>query len=84
MSISLALAIYFIVWWVTLFAILPIRLGPQPPEGERDEFAEASGAPHAPHIGRKFLITTVVSTAIFAVIYVVFAFQLVRLDSFPI
>jgi predicted secreted protein len=82
-SSSLALAIYFVTWWVVLFAVLPLRLGPQPKEGERDPFAEAAGAPSAPHIGRKFLITTLVSAIIFAAIYVAFAFKLVSLDDFP-
>ncbi len=83
MSTSLALDIYFIVWWVTLFAILPLRIGPQPEEGERDPIADASGAPYAPNIGRKFLVTTVVSAAIFAVIYVIIAFKLITLDDVP-
>jgi predicted secreted protein len=83
MSISLALAIYFICWWVVLFAVLPLRIGPQPPEGERDAMADAAGAPYAPNIGRKFIVTTVVSAAVFAVIYTIFAFQLVTLDNLP-
>jgi predicted secreted protein len=83
MSTSLALAIYFICWWVVLLAILPLKIGPQPPEGERDALADAAGAPYAPNIGRKFLLTTLVSTAIFAVIYAIFAFQLITLDGLP-
>ncbi len=84
MSISLAIAIYFICWWVVLFAILPLRIGPQLPEGTRDPIAEASGAPSAPHLGRKFLITTIVSTVVFAAIYVLIAFHLVTLDTLPL
>jgi predicted secreted protein len=83
MSVSLALAIYFICWWIVLFAILPLRIGPQPKEGSSDPVADAAGAPHAPNVGRKFLLTTLVSAAIFAVIYAVFAFQLVTLDQLP-
>ncbi len=83
MSTSLALAVYFIVWWVTLFAILPLRLGPQPPENERDPMADAAGAPYAPHVGRKFIVTTLVSALIFAVIYAVFAFKLIIISYTP-
>jgi predicted secreted protein len=75
MSISLAIAIYFICWWIVLFAILPLRIGPQPPESTRDPIADASGAPYAPNLARKFLITTIVSMAVFAVIYVLIAFM---------
>ncbi len=45
MSTSLALAIYFICWWIVLFAILPFKIGQQPSDGERDVYAEAAGAP---------------------------------------
>jgi len=84
MSGSLAFAIYFICWWVVLFAVLPLKLGPQPPEGERDRFADAAGAPYAPNIGRKFLLTTVISAVIFGLIYAIFALHLVNVDDFPI
>ncbi len=83
MSLSLGFAIYFICWWVVLFAILPLRLGPESPEHEHDPFADAVGAPHAPRIGTKFLITTVVSAFIFAIIYAILAFRLITLDSLP-
>jgi predicted secreted protein len=84
MSTSLAIAIYFICWWIVLFAILPLRIGPQPPEGVRDPHADAAGAPYAPNLARKFLITTIVSLGLFAAIYVLIAYQLVRLDSLPV
>jgi predicted secreted protein len=83
MSTSLALAIYFICWWIVLFAVLPLRIGPQAREGESDPFADAAGAPHAPNMGLKFLVTTIVSALIFAAIYAVFAFRLVTLDDVP-
>jgi predicted secreted protein len=84
MSISLAIAIYFICWWVVLFAILPLRIGPQPPEGVRDPLADAAGAPYAPNLARKFLVTTAVSFGLFAAIYALIAYQLVTVDSLPI
>jgi predicted secreted protein len=84
MSSSLAIAIYFICWWIVLFAILPLRIGPQPPEGTRDPFADASGAPYAPNLARKFLITTIVSLGVFAVIYALIAYQLVAPPSLPV
>jgi predicted secreted protein len=83
MSFSLALAIYFICWWIVLFAVLPLRLGAPPPDGKKDVFSEASGAPQNPAMGRKFALTTLVSAGIFALIYAVFAFEMVKLDSLP-
>ncbi len=83
MSFSLGLATYFICWWIVLFAVLPLQIGPPPSEAERDPMADASGAPYSPRLKTKFLITTVVSAALFAVIYAVLAFQLVTLDRLP-
>jgi predicted secreted protein len=83
MSASLAFAIYFICWWVVLFAVLPLKIGPQAPEGQPDPFADASGAPHAPNIGRKFLLTTLISAVIFAVVYAVFELGWISVDRFP-
>jgi predicted secreted protein len=80
---SFALAIYFVVWWVVLFAILPLRIGPQPEAGTKDPFAEASGAPLAPNMLRKFLVTTIVAGVIFAVIYAVLTYHLITLDDIP-
>ncbi len=80
MSLSLAFAVYFICWWIVLFAILPLRIG-RPAEAEHDPLADAVGAPHAPQIGLKFLITTIVSGVVFAAIYAIFAFELVSLGS---
>jgi predicted secreted protein len=84
MSTSLAIAIYFICWWIVLFAVLPLRIGPQPPESERDPYADAAGAPYAPNLPRKFLITTIVSLGLFAAIYALIAFRLVTLDNLPV
>jgi predicted secreted protein len=84
MSTSLAIAIYFMCWWIVLFAILPLRIGQQPPENAHDPLADAAGAPYAPNLARKFLITTVVSLGLFAVIYALITFQLVTLSSLPV
>ena len=54
--------VYVIVWWLTLFAVLP--LGVQP-DTEGDPAAGGwRGAPKAPGIGRKVLITFGVATLI--------------------
>lgn len=83
MSASLAIAIYFICWWVVLFAVLPLRVGPQANPSDPDPLADAAGAPHSPNIALKFVITTVVSALIFGAIYAVFAFHIVTLDDLP-
>jgi predicted secreted protein len=83
MSTSFALATYFVCWWIVLFAVLPLKIGKQPKDGERDSFAEAAGAPSAPNLGIKFLLTTLIAALVFAGIYAIVTFGLVSLDDFP-
>lgn len=52
----LALGIYFICWWVSLFAMLPIGVRGVH-EGERPQ-GHDPGAPQAPDLKRKALWTT--------------------------
>lgn len=64
-SISTAIAIYFVLWWVVLFAVLPFGVRSQMENGEGVAGTDP-GAPSAARMGRKLLWTTVVSAAIFA------------------
>ena len=73
-------AVYFIIWWTVLFAILPIGVRSQVEDGVVVEGSEP-GAPTAPLLMRKVAINTVVSTAVFAVFWVVFTYRLVSLDD---
>jgi predicted secreted protein len=70
MSIMSGIAIYFIIWWTALFALLPVGLRTQAEENNVTLGTVAS-APATPRIGRAFLRTTVVATLIFAVYYYV-------------
>jgi len=62
-------AIYFTVWWVVLFAMLPIGVRP----AEDLESGMQPGAPAQPMLRKKFVWTTIVSAAIVAIAYTVFA-----------
>lgn len=53
-------AVYFIVWWLILFATLPFSLRTQDEEGEVTLGTTAS-APKGPHVRRAMLRTTIVS-----------------------
>ncbi|PSC03167.1 DUF1467 domain-containing protein [Alsobacter soli] len=70
MSIAGAIALYFIVWWLTLFAILPLGVRSQHEEGAVEEGTEP-GAPLLPRMGRKALITTLVAIPVSALLWVV-------------
>jgi predicted secreted protein len=65
-SIATALAIYFVIWWVTLFLTLPFGVRSQHEEGEGAPGTDP-GAPVLARMGHKLIWTTIISAAIFAV-----------------
>ncbi len=83
MSFSLAAALYAICWWIVLFVVLPLRMGAKPAPPGSDPFAEAVGAPSAPRLKLKFLVTTIISAVIVGALYAAFYYELIRLDSLP-
>jgi predicted secreted protein len=76
MQLTTVIAIYFLVWWITLFAVLPFGVR-SPHEG--DDYAQGTdpGAPIIASIGRKLIWTTIVATAIFAVLALIYRSGLV-------
>jgi predicted secreted protein len=65
-TISTALAIYFVIWWLVLFLTLPFGVRSQHEDGEGAPGTDP-GAPVMARMGRKLIWTTVISAAIFAV-----------------
>jgi predicted secreted protein len=63
-QISTAFAIYFVIWWVTLFLTLPFGVRSQHEEGEGAPGTDP-GAPVATQMGRKLIWTTLISAAIY-------------------
>jgi len=79
--ISIA-AIYFIVWWVVLFAMLPFGVKTQDDEGEVTLGTVAS-APHGPHMLRAIIRTTLVASVIFGAFYVATVYYGFSFDDIP-
>jgi predicted secreted protein len=65
-TISTAIAIYFVIWWITLFLTLPFGIRSQHEDGEGVAGTDP-GAPVMARMGRKLVWTTVISAAIFAI-----------------
>ena len=80
MHLATALAIFFLIWWLVLFAVLPWGVHRQDEDGEIPPGTDP-GAPALPDLRRKLLWTTLVSLAIFAGCYVVYAERLVTLEG---
>jgi predicted secreted protein len=71
-QISTAFAIYFVLWWLTLFLTLPFGVRSQHEDGVGAPGTDP-GAPIATQMGRKLIWTTIISAVIFAVAW--FAYQ---------
>ena len=65
-TISTAIAIYFVLWWVTLFVTLPFGVRSQQEEGEGAPGTDP-GAPVMARKGSKLIWTTIISAVIFAI-----------------
>ena len=65
MTLPIGLAIFFTIWWIVLFAVLPF--GVRSPHEDADMTPGTDpGAPVAPRLLLKALITTVVACVLFA------------------
>ena len=71
MSVATVIAIYFIIWWVVLFAILPWGVRSQEESGEVAPGTDP-GAPAVHRIWRKLLWTTVTAAVVFGVLAAIY------------
>jgi len=58
---------YLLIWWVTLFAVLPFGVRGQAEEGEVVRGSEP-GAPVQSDMKRKFKTTTIISTILWVIV----------------
>jgi len=68
MSTAGAIALYFIVWWITLFAMLPIGVRSQHEGGDVTAGTDP-GAPVAPMLLKKALWTSLAAIPVTALAY---------------
>jgi predicted secreted protein len=81
MGIGSALAIFFVIWWLTLFIVLPFGIRSQAESGVIEKGTDP-GAPVTSRIGRRLLITTVLAVVFFALFLAVMHSGL-TLDMMP-
>ena len=66
MTLFNAFFIYFLIWWMTLFTVLPLGIKRHEEPGKGFD----AGAPARPNLGKKLLLNTVLAGVILAVIEV--------------
>jgi predicted secreted protein len=67
------LAVYFVIWWTVLFAVLPFGVRSQAEAGNVEDGTDP-GAPVVPGLLKKALITTVVAAIVFAGVWYIWSF----------
>jgi predicted secreted protein len=67
LSVSGGLALYFVIWWILLFAVLPFGVRSQVEAGEVVKGSEP-GAPTAPALREKAIWTTLVASTVLIVV----------------
>jgi predicted secreted protein len=80
MTLTTALAAFFLIWWVTLFAVLPWGVRSQH-EGAEMTPGTDPGAPINFRLGRKLLWTTAVAIVIYGAGYAVYSQHFVTLSG---
>jgi predicted secreted protein len=81
-AVVFAISLYIVIWWIVLFAMLPIGVRTQAEEGEVSPGTTES-APHLPMLLPKIVATTVVSSLVFAGLYMIIVHHLITLDQIP-
>ena len=80
MGIASGIVLYMVIWTLTFFVALPIRLRTQGDEGDVVPGTHSS-APQVHHLKRKALITTLVAAVLWAVIAAVIVNGWITVDD---
>ncbi len=75
-------ALYFVFWWLVLFAVLPVSLRTQDDDGEVT-LGTVSSAPRGAHMLRAVVRTTLITAVLFAIVIGAAAYFDLGLDSIP-
>ncbi len=74
MSWPLAIALFFVIWWIVLFAVLPFGVRTQGESGNVVPGTPASAPARFP-LARVCVINTIVAICVFAVIWLAIEFD---------
>ena len=81
MGIGSVIAVYFVVWWVVLFAVLPFGVRTQDETGDVT-LGTTSSAPARPLLVRKAIATTIVAAVVVGGMWIAVDVYGVSLETF--
>jgi predicted secreted protein len=79
-SLTTSLAIFFLIWWTVLFAVLPWAVRSQIDVGQVAPGTDP-GAPAMPRLGARLIWTTVVAAIAFVAVDVIYSYRLLQLED---
>ena len=82
MGITGSIIVYVLIWWIIFFSVLPIGIQSNKVKFEEKIEGVDPGAPKNPKIGKKFFITTLITSIIFIVIYYLVELDLLNLRKY--
>ena len=78
MSLTGSLIIYVLIWWVVFFALLPIDVNREKKQNIR---GIDPGAPENPKIIKKFAYSTLITSIIFIIIYLLVKYEYLNIRN---
>ena len=83
MSPFSALVVYILVWWVTLFVVLPTGVKGQAETGKVVKGTEP-GAPVDSQMKRKFVLTTAIATVLWIIVCAIIISGVIDLKTYSL
>ncbi len=78
MSLTGSLIIYVLIWWIVFFALLPIDVNR---EKKQNIIGIDAGAPENPKIIKKFVYSTLITSIIFIVIFLLVKYEYLNIRN---
>lgn len=75
MNLLTGIGVYFLIWWTTLFAVLPWGNAPD----EEFQQGNTSSAPKKPRLLLKFAVNTLISGIIWTILFFILQFNEITL-----
>lgn len=83
MGIGTSIAIFLVIWWTVLFAVLPLGNRTHAEMGIEVPGGGDPGSPVNPDLKRKFLLTTALAAVLFVLVRLTIHFGLIDLPRLP-
>ena len=81
MSITGSIVTYVILWWIILFLLLPFKIKSQL-DDKKIYTGTEPGAPSNPRILKKVFYTTIITSILFTIIFILSHFNVINIRDF--